>query len=61
MIVVCWNGARIGAILAIVWAAAGGICQPPDGNSNSLFTATLIAPCSRVMCTCCAPISAESR
>ena len=37
------------------------ISQLPEGNSRSLLTATLIAPCNRVMCTCCCEISPDSR
>ena len=49
IVVVC-IGAKIGAILAMVRCAAAGISHPPDGNSNSLFTVTLMAPCSRWIC-----------
>src|SRR5580700_8530325 len=38
--------------------AAAGISQPPDGNSSSLLTVTLIASCIREICMFLAATSA---
>src|SRR5258708_20206756 len=44
-----WGGRMVG-ILGMLALAATGISQPPDGNSSSLFTVTLIASCILDIC-----------
>src|SRR5215831_7413408 len=41
-------------MLALPWS---GMSQPPEGNSNSLLTETLIASCMREICMSRAPTS----
>jgi len=43
-------GASFAARVAIICFPRSLICHPPDGNSKSLLTVYVIAPCSREIC-----------